>query len=247
MARAAGLRDPGALRSLTLVSCGPQMSSPRLRTALASFDESLLSRGTALMWPVVSRILPVGDTTSRTRWQRRVSTMRLPFLSGMLRSLTAETDRGADLARAPFPTMVLHGSRDRRLWPHAEMAAYAGAAGARLEVVPECGHSPGSERPEVTAPALIGFWADTDRRRANRLCLEIMRSRPAADPYPGYAVRPRRGAGAAARRAGRRGLHGARAVQHPAAAGRVHRCGSRPARRGRRAARRPGGGADHPG
>jgi cytochrome P450/pimeloyl-ACP methyl ester carboxylesterase len=188
VARKAALRRPASFRSLTLIASGPHMSSERLRKALLSFDEALLTKGTGLMWPIIARILPDSDGERRALWRRRLDTMRMPFLGGMLRSLAEESDLGGELRGAAYPKMVMHGSRDRRLWPHAEMAAYAEAAAAAHVIVPETGHSPMLERTAETAERLIAFWAGADRQRATRLCLEIVRPRPAADPYPTYAA-----------------------------------------------------------
>ncbi|MBU2671043.1 cytochrome P450 [Actinoplanes bogorensis] len=187
VARAAGLREPARFRSLTMIASGPQMTSDRLRQTLDRFEQALVAQGPELMWPLILRILPGSDGGRRDLWRRRLDTMRLPFLRGMLQSLAGEDDLGRELRLTPYGKMVLHGARDRRLWPHAEMAAYAGTAGATHVIVPETGHSPMLERAAETAEQLVAFWTAADRERATRLCLEIVRPRPAGDPYPAYA------------------------------------------------------------
>jgi pimeloyl-ACP methyl ester carboxylesterase len=61
------------------------------------------------------------------------------------------------LHRIQTPTLVLWGERDR-LFPVAMGEAWAAAiAGARLEVVPGCGHSPPTEQPARTAESIADF------------------------------------------------------------------------------------------
>jgi pimeloyl-ACP methyl ester carboxylesterase len=61
------------------------------------------------------------------------------------------------LHRVQTPTLVLWGERDR-LFPVALGEAWAAAiAGARLEVVPRCGHLPPIEQPALTADAVAEF------------------------------------------------------------------------------------------
>jgi pimeloyl-ACP methyl ester carboxylesterase len=63
------------------------------------------------------------------------------------------------LHRIQAPTLVLWGERDR-LFPVAMGEAWAAAiAGARLAVVPRCGHLPPVEQPALTADLLAEFVA----------------------------------------------------------------------------------------
>ncbi len=184
--RAAALARPDRFRSVTLIGSGPNLDSERHRRLLDGFDKTLGRQGCAVMWPVVRRLIPDTDTTRRQLWSSRLDRMRLPFLHGALRSLGAEPDRSAELRAHRLPVLVLHGVRDRRLWSAADLAGYAERAGAELEVVADASHSPNLEQPGATVAALLRFLTATDRRIAIRTCIDLVRTRAVADPYPSY-------------------------------------------------------------
>jgi pimeloyl-ACP methyl ester carboxylesterase len=65
------------------------------------------------------------------------------------------------LHRITIPTLVVWGKNDK-LFP----AAYAekwgkGIPGSLVEIIPECGHVPAVEKPEITAKAIIRQYAGT--------------------------------------------------------------------------------------
>ncbi|MGH7034615.1 MAG: alpha/beta fold hydrolase, partial [Stellaceae bacterium] len=61
------------------------------------------------------------------------------------------------LHRIRIPTLILWGENDR-IFPPAYGESWAKAiAGARLVVLPRCGHLPIQERPEEFAAAVAGF------------------------------------------------------------------------------------------
>ena len=69
-----------------------------------------------------------------------------------------QADRLDDLAAslAGLPVLVVVGEQDRPFLPHAERMA-AALPGARLEVVPDAGHSPQFENPDAYVEVLVGF------------------------------------------------------------------------------------------
>ncbi|WP_432839238.1 alpha/beta fold hydrolase [Dactylosporangium sp. CA-092794] len=186
VARAAALARPELVLSVALIGAGPGMDGARHRKLLSGFDATLALQGSAVMWPVVRRLVPERDVARREFWRRRLSGMRLAFLHGALRSLTAEPDRGADLRATRLPVLLMHGHRDQRLWSARDFADYAERLGARLEVIPDASHSPNLEQPALTAAALLRFWRGAEHRRAERLFLDLVRPRALADPYETY-------------------------------------------------------------
>ncbi|MFI5910786.1 alpha/beta fold hydrolase [Dactylosporangium sp. NPDC051541] len=186
VARAAALMRPELLLSVTLIGAGPGMDGAKHRRLLAGFDKTLALQGAAVMWPVVRRLVPERDVDRREFWRRRLAGMRLAFLHGALRSLTAEGDRGADLRATRLPVLLMHGYRDQRLWSAQDFAGYATRMGAELEIIPDASHSPNLEQPGRTAAALARFWADAERRHAERLVLDLVRPRALTDPYATY-------------------------------------------------------------
>ncbi|WP_433615948.1 alpha/beta fold hydrolase [Dactylosporangium sp. CA-139114] len=186
VARAAALVRPDLLLSVTLIGAGPGMDGSRHRKLLSGFDKTLALQGAAVMWPVVRRLVPERDVDRREFWRRRLDGMRLAFLHGALRSLTAEPDRGADLRATRLPVLLMHGYRDQRLWSTQDFAGYAQRLGAELEIIPDASHSPNLEQPERTVAALLRFWAGAERRHGERLFLDLVRPRALAEPYSHY-------------------------------------------------------------
>jgi len=66
-------------------------------------------------------------------------------------------DDAADLGRIVAPTLLLWGERDRLFSREEQERLAAAIPGARLQVVPESGHSPHLERPERVADSLDAF------------------------------------------------------------------------------------------
>jgi len=66
-------------------------------------------------------------------------------------------DSRPTLAAIRCPTMVLVGEQDGVTPPERAQEIAAGIAGARLVIIPECGHMSAAEQPEKVTAALLGF------------------------------------------------------------------------------------------
>jgi pimeloyl-ACP methyl ester carboxylesterase len=64
------------------------------------------------------------------------------------------------LADIVVPTLVLHGEDDRVVAPERGREMAAAIPGARLVMVPRCGHSPQRERPDETRAAMTAWLED---------------------------------------------------------------------------------------
>ena len=65
------------------------------------------------------------------------------------------------LHRITVPTLIMWGKEDK-LFPSAYAARWGERiAGSRVEIVPECGHVPAVEKPEITAKEIIRLYAGT--------------------------------------------------------------------------------------
>ena len=65
------------------------------------------------------------------------------------------------LHRITVPTLIMWG-KDDKLFPSAYAKKWNdGIAGSRLEIVPDCGHVPAVEKPEITAREIIRLYAGT--------------------------------------------------------------------------------------
>jgi pimeloyl-ACP methyl ester carboxylesterase len=72
-------------------------------------------------------------------------------------AIMTRPDSRPTLATIRCPTLVLSGDRDM-LFPTSLAAEMAqGIAGAKLVIVPDCGHCPQPERPEATVEALVDW------------------------------------------------------------------------------------------
>lgn len=156
IARATAVADPAAVRSLTMVSCGPSMNGRRHRMMVAELDRRLEEGAYELLWPLIKRLVPKDDKASRDFWQAKLKVTTQGFMRGTARSMGQEPDRGP-LLRTPL--LVMHGKRDRRLWSRDAYAEMAGRLGAGLATIEGAAHSPHQERPEATAEVLLGFWS----------------------------------------------------------------------------------------
>jgi pimeloyl-ACP methyl ester carboxylesterase len=84
--------------------------------------------------------------------------------AAQIRALIARPDAGGLLAAISVPSLVLCGADDS--WApaarHRDMAA--SIAGARLAIVPECGHMSTLERPEAVTQALAQWLEKGDKK-----------------------------------------------------------------------------------
>ena len=65
------------------------------------------------------------------------------------------------LHRITVPTLIMWGKEDK-LFPSAYAARWGERIpGSRVEIVPECGHVPAVEKPEITAKEIIRLYAGT--------------------------------------------------------------------------------------
>ncbi|MBZ4323442.1 alpha/beta fold hydrolase [Streptomyces huiliensis] len=176
IARAAALREPGAFRSLTLMSSGrgPVSAGQQERTRLLIHALEGLGMSMEEVWREMLRldaeqsgdpeesILP---TEHGAFLHRRWLTTHPLQLTTTARQLMTEPDRVAELARLPLPLCVASGAEDYA-WPVPELDAMAAELSARRVLVEGAGHSPNAEEPAATAARLLDFWAPTACRPA---------------------------------------------------------------------------------
>jgi pimeloyl-ACP methyl ester carboxylesterase len=112
-----------------------------------------------LMWPVLKRVLPKDDQVTKDFWHAKLATVNPHYLKGVAQSLVDEGDRSGEVAAAGIRSLVMHGSREKRLWRPDAYAAMARDLRAELVVVDKAGHNVNMEQPEVTAASLHAFWA----------------------------------------------------------------------------------------
>jgi pimeloyl-ACP methyl ester carboxylesterase len=158
VARAMALAAPGLTQSLTMLSCGPSLRPAYARAAVAGIDDLLSRGGAMLMWPVLKRVLPKEDQITRDFWHAKLATVNPHYLTGVARSLVDEADRSGEVAAAGIRSLVMHGSREKRLWRPDAYAEMARELRADLVVVDKAGHNVNMEQPDATAGNLLAFW-----------------------------------------------------------------------------------------
>ncbi len=170
IARAAVLLDPAPFASLTLMSSGPARISASQRQRVELLRDALAAMDMAAVWEAVqameSPVRPPEEIAAapldegldeRADLRRRWLAGSPAQLVATGRALCTEPDRVAELAALRLPVHVLSGERDDT-WPVPLLDDMAVRLGAHRTVVDGAEHSPNTDRPEVTARALSGFW-----------------------------------------------------------------------------------------
>jgi pimeloyl-ACP methyl ester carboxylesterase len=164
VARAAAIKQPDAMRSLTLLDSGPSgITGPR-RVWLELMAPIVAEGGVPELWAALEAVQAQDPRTQllpddvRDFLKRRfLSQPRLAVqVSGQ--ALLDEPDRVEEL-RAAYagPMLVAFGAGDDA-WAPAEQEQMAERLGVPHIVIPDALHSPAAENPEATAKVLAEFW-----------------------------------------------------------------------------------------
>ncbi len=92
--------------------------------------------------------------------RRMALTVGLDALARQTSAIITRPDSRPELANISVPTLVLVGDSDPLTTPGEAEEMAAAIPGARLVVVPDCGHSATLEQPEAVSRALIEWIAD---------------------------------------------------------------------------------------
>lgn len=114
-------------------------------------------------------------------YESTVHTLR-GLMNGYLRR--GSTSFAAVARRVAVPTLVIWGTRDRLVDVRLARRTAAAYPESRLLVIPECGHVPQMEAPEVTARAVAAHWRDAERRGAGPVSTVREPAAPGAPPQP---------------------------------------------------------------
>lgn len=166
--RAAVLKRPEAVRSLTLMCSGPEgLTGPRVE--LLPLLATVLEQGGMPALVDAVEALGVDDPRTQAVTPEVRAFLRVRMLSsspaaliGMAEGLTGEPDLVAELRATGVPVLVVHGAADDA-WAPAVQAEMAERLGARYVVVPDAMHSPAVENPAPTADAMTSFFDDVER------------------------------------------------------------------------------------
>ena len=168
--RAAALADPSAVRSLTLMSSGPAAIPAPADTNVALMAQALPVMDLETIWTAKRQLeaqleLEPAPPAIEAWLHDRFVANHPVGLRRVAEQLLSEPDRTDELAALDLPVLVTFGDRDD-VWPPALQAEMADRLGAAAVVLPDAGHSPAADLPEVTAQALLAFWAGIADTRA---------------------------------------------------------------------------------
>jgi pimeloyl-ACP methyl ester carboxylesterase len=157
----AAAQRPGLVRGLVLV--GPFVRNPPTSKALAAFLRILMARPwAAMVWRSYLPSLYAGRRPADfDDYRRRVAeSMRGPGKAAAFSKTTRTTHAPAEarLDDVRCPTLVVMGELDPDFKnPQAEADWIAARLSATTVMVPEAGHYPQVQRPDVVVPAVLDF------------------------------------------------------------------------------------------
>ena len=159
VARAAAIREPSALRSLTLLGSGPAgLSGPRV-DRMRALEPVLEAHGPEALFDAILGASPLAPPEELVAFlRRRFLASSLVGLRVMGEAVTGEPDRVDELRAAGVPVLVAAGEHDDA-WPASLQREMAERLGAPFELIAGAVHSPAAERPAETAAALLAWWA----------------------------------------------------------------------------------------
>jgi pimeloyl-ACP methyl ester carboxylesterase len=157
--RAAAIRAPEAIASVTLLGSGPAgLSGPRVE-AMRALEPVLLEHGPERLFEILAGLEPGAPDTDLTAFlRRRFLASSVTALRAMGEAVTDEPDRVEELRATGLPVLVVAGEHDDA-WEPAVQRDMAERLGAPFEIVAGAVHSPAAERPADTLRVLASFWA----------------------------------------------------------------------------------------
>jgi pimeloyl-ACP methyl ester carboxylesterase len=152
------LRSPGRIISLTLHDTSYRFGITRSEAAKKIHEARIRIAEEQGMAAVAAIKFPVPDPPFMTEERKAETAERLARMSvdgfvGAAHALTEWSGVAERLAEIVIPTMVIYGDLDTTLIEPSKRLAER-IRGAVLEVVPQAGHSPQYERPELFNAAL---------------------------------------------------------------------------------------------
>jgi pimeloyl-ACP methyl ester carboxylesterase len=158
VAQEIAIRSPQKLMSLTLHDTGYNFTLHRsaiVQKYIAMRQKIAEEQGMAAVAAIPSPIQPPPHMPAERREEekQRMSRMSVDGFIGAWNALTGWQGTKDRIANVTVPTMVIYGDLDKGLIPAANWLAET-IPGATLEIVPEAGHSPQYERPDLFNAAL---------------------------------------------------------------------------------------------
>lgn len=162
VARRAAIMQPALWSSLTLFCTGPGPVTPMMNN-LKNTVSILTNRTMEQAWDYflehADEEVPIhADTDPSSMYARRWKHSDSQSVLAQANILMNAVDETVDLAQTHLPVHVVYGEYDDA-WPLSEQDAMAHALAADITVIPDAGHCPNEEVPEVTAQVLSSWWS----------------------------------------------------------------------------------------
>ena len=156
------LDHPERVRSLVLActTAGGRAGAPPWRLMLTAALRPLL--GTRLTFPFIAQLLYARATLEnkpkrvREDLERRIADRTSPLTTyAQMCAISGHDTRARLGALGAVPTLVLHGEEDALVPPERARELAKRIPGARLVMLPSCGHIVGTDAQEETAAAIV--------------------------------------------------------------------------------------------
>jgi pimeloyl-ACP methyl ester carboxylesterase len=148
------------IRSLTLCDTKATADAEAAKAARVAAIDTVLSQGRrAIALAMTDKLLAASaDASLRARIHTMIEDTPVETIVADLRGLAARPDRTDLLPRIGVPTLVVVGEQDS-ITPIEDARVMSTAIpGARLAVLPNCGHMAPMERPQDFADELLRHW-----------------------------------------------------------------------------------------
>jgi len=165
-------RHGDLLRSLTLLDTTADAEDPA-----AAREQELMALFQLLfgMRPILGKVKPLlfgpgflADPASAElvgEWLGRLSRSRRAGIRKALHGAAGRAAVADEIARVTLPVLVAVGADDRATPPEHARRIASIVGGAKLAIVPDCGHSSTLEQPDAISGLLAEFLADVDQAR----------------------------------------------------------------------------------
>jgi pimeloyl-ACP methyl ester carboxylesterase len=132
--------------------------SERRRKLIALAEQGKLIEVNDALWPVLVHESRQREGALRSIVDDMMLTTGAFALIRQLRALIGRPDSRSTLANVRSPTLVIVGESDKLTPPEVNQEIADGIAGARLELVADCGHLSTIERPRAVTKLLVDWF-----------------------------------------------------------------------------------------